>query len=286
MPTVNVPGVGQLNFPDGMSDADMAAAIQKNFPQARSTQPSDSTRALSILAKSVSGLPPMQFGAGIAEPGIRTGLGLEQLTGDDLSDDDKALLNSLSSNQSSSATAGRVLGNVALLAAPGGAVGELASALPRTMAMRGLTIAGTDAAANAGTAALAVPEPGRTRAGDAAIGALGSLGGSAVTGAVKGVPSAAFQDFMDFADKVTNLGSLASWGIASAALHQVAPKAALAMESGVSVLKGLSIAGKNEAVKTLATGETAAQKYLQNALPSTINYLSQVGAGAAEGMTE
>lgn len=30
--TVNVPGVGQLNFPDGMSDADMAAAIQKNFP--------------------------------------------------------------------------------------------------------------------------------------------------------------------------------------------------------------------------------------------------------------
>ena len=31
--TVNVPGVGQLNFPDNMSQADMAAAIQKNFPQ-------------------------------------------------------------------------------------------------------------------------------------------------------------------------------------------------------------------------------------------------------------
>jgi hypothetical protein len=30
---VNVPGVGTLNFPDGMSQADMAAAIQKNFPQ-------------------------------------------------------------------------------------------------------------------------------------------------------------------------------------------------------------------------------------------------------------
>src|SRR5690349_14216538 len=30
---VNVPGVGTLQFPDGMSQADMAAAIQKNFPQ-------------------------------------------------------------------------------------------------------------------------------------------------------------------------------------------------------------------------------------------------------------
>lgn len=32
MPSVNVPGVGQLNFPDGMSQADMSAAIEKNFP--------------------------------------------------------------------------------------------------------------------------------------------------------------------------------------------------------------------------------------------------------------
>lgn len=31
--TVNIPGVGSLNFPDGMSQADMAAAIKKNFPQ-------------------------------------------------------------------------------------------------------------------------------------------------------------------------------------------------------------------------------------------------------------
>lgn len=31
--SVNVPGVGQLNFPDGMSQPDMAAAIQRNFPQ-------------------------------------------------------------------------------------------------------------------------------------------------------------------------------------------------------------------------------------------------------------
>lgn len=31
--SVNVPGIGQLNFPDGMSQQDMATAIQKNFPQ-------------------------------------------------------------------------------------------------------------------------------------------------------------------------------------------------------------------------------------------------------------
>lgn len=30
---INVPGVGMLAFPDGMSEPDMAAAIQKNFPQ-------------------------------------------------------------------------------------------------------------------------------------------------------------------------------------------------------------------------------------------------------------
>ncbi len=43
---VNVPGVGQLSFPDGMSQPDMAAAIQKNFPQIHnqtSQQPEDTS---------------------------------------------------------------------------------------------------------------------------------------------------------------------------------------------------------------------------------------------------
>lgn len=34
--TVNVPGIGQLNFPDGMSQPEMAEAIQRNFPQIHS----------------------------------------------------------------------------------------------------------------------------------------------------------------------------------------------------------------------------------------------------------
>lgn len=44
---VNVPGVGTLNFPDGMSQADMAAAIQKNFPQIHpKTDPDAGSRLL------------------------------------------------------------------------------------------------------------------------------------------------------------------------------------------------------------------------------------------------
>lgn len=35
--TVSVPGVGDLDFPDGMSQADMASAIQKNFPDIHKT---------------------------------------------------------------------------------------------------------------------------------------------------------------------------------------------------------------------------------------------------------
>jgi hypothetical protein len=45
MPQVNVPGVGTLQFPDGMSQDEMSAAIQKNYPQIHGPQtqaPSDS----------------------------------------------------------------------------------------------------------------------------------------------------------------------------------------------------------------------------------------------------
>jgi hypothetical protein len=37
--SVNVPGVGTLQFPDGMSQQDMAAAIQKNYPQIHADKP-------------------------------------------------------------------------------------------------------------------------------------------------------------------------------------------------------------------------------------------------------
>lgn len=53
---VEVPGVGTLQFPDGMSQPDMAAAIQKNFPQIHKSaaqqapEPSDPADATPYLA--------------------------------------------------------------------------------------------------------------------------------------------------------------------------------------------------------------------------------------------
>lgn len=48
--TVNVPGVGPLQFPDGMSDQDMAAAIQKNFPQIHGQPPQASLKGAADVA--------------------------------------------------------------------------------------------------------------------------------------------------------------------------------------------------------------------------------------------
>jgi hypothetical protein len=56
--TVTVPGVGDLQFPDGMSDADMAAAIQRNYPQihgGQAPQASPLGSALNMLGRIGSG---------------------------------------------------------------------------------------------------------------------------------------------------------------------------------------------------------------------------------------
>lgn len=78
MPQVNVPGVGTLSFPDGMSQADMAAAIQKNYPQIHGPQtqaPDDSPflkgikdlgrEAGRVAVKTVSAVPLMAMDAGV-----------------------------------------------------------------------------------------------------------------------------------------------------------------------------------------------------------------------------
>lgn len=78
--TINVPGIGPLAFPDSMSDADMSAAIQKNFPEihgAASPHPNDSpfvgglkdflNETGRVAAKTVTALPNMagDFGVGL-----------------------------------------------------------------------------------------------------------------------------------------------------------------------------------------------------------------------------
>jgi hypothetical protein len=57
--TITVPGVGDLQFPDGMSDTDMAAAIQRNYPQIHGAQsqqaPSFVDSALNTLKNAGAG---------------------------------------------------------------------------------------------------------------------------------------------------------------------------------------------------------------------------------------
>lgn len=75
---VNIPGVGTVNFPDGMSNDDISAAIQKNYPQLTTptTQhPQDSqfltdikglgNEAARVGVKAVTGLPIMAEDMGV-----------------------------------------------------------------------------------------------------------------------------------------------------------------------------------------------------------------------------
>jgi hypothetical protein len=199
----------EIELPDGTvldapDDADPKVVVANYM---RKSGESETLNAMPAIDK---------FGAGLARPIIRTALGIKQLSGSPvnldvdeqggligtgsgepaLSDNDKAVLQHLSQVHGAAATTGDVLGNVAMLAAPGGAV----SALPKTMALRAMG----DVAANAGMGALAVPEEGRTRGQGAVVGALGSVGGQAVgkvlgalaTGA-KPYATAIAQRFMD-----------------------------------------------------------------------------------------
>lgn len=54
---VNIPGVGTVNFPDGMAQGDIEAAIQKNYPQIHPQQPEPSmlSKAVDMGNSAVSG---------------------------------------------------------------------------------------------------------------------------------------------------------------------------------------------------------------------------------------
>lgn len=64
---IEVPGAGILEFPDGMSDAEMSAAIQKNFPQLKPQATSDQRLRASAPMRLVQGLrDPIDAGAQLA----------------------------------------------------------------------------------------------------------------------------------------------------------------------------------------------------------------------------
>lgn len=64
---IKVPGVGVLQFPDGMSDADISAAIQKNFPDLKPANAADDMSA------------GERFTAGVGESMLHTGQGVKQI---------------------------------------------------------------------------------------------------------------------------------------------------------------------------------------------------------------
>lgn len=70
--TVNVPGVGTLQFPDGMSQQDMAAAIQKNYPQihGQQAQPSALEQAGQFGKEALQSGGRMLVNAATGVPGI------------------------------------------------------------------------------------------------------------------------------------------------------------------------------------------------------------------------
>lgn len=58
MPRINIPTVGEVDFPDGMSDDAISAAIQKNYPQLSKPAPSSNTDvAINAANKGVAALP-------------------------------------------------------------------------------------------------------------------------------------------------------------------------------------------------------------------------------------
>ena len=85
MPAVNVPGVGRLNFPEGMSEADMASAIERNYgPQLQAQRaPEDVTAGMGLRGIPVGGAYVPQAEAairaaahplsGVGEPGASYG---------------------------------------------------------------------------------------------------------------------------------------------------------------------------------------------------------------------
>lgn len=60
---VDIPSVGLVDFPDDMSDADIASAIQKNYPQVSKPQSSNTSVAINAASKGIAAVPDMLLNA-------------------------------------------------------------------------------------------------------------------------------------------------------------------------------------------------------------------------------
>src|ERR1700731_4280464 len=71
---VDVPGVGTLSFPDGMTQADMASAIQRNYPQIHG-QPASQSSGLDSAMATLNKIGKGVLSAGPLETALHLGTG-------------------------------------------------------------------------------------------------------------------------------------------------------------------------------------------------------------------
>jgi hypothetical protein len=173
MATVQTPDGSTISIPDGLSGDQVHAIL---IARRQQQDQLDAENEASYAREKFDALPAWKkIGLGLAQPVERTYLGVKGLV-TDLSPQDKGDLALLRAPHGGAAATGNIAGNVALMAAPGGVAGKVASTatrFPRVVA------ALANLGSNSGMAALQAPEPGSSRLQNATIGGSGSVLGSA-----------------------------------------------------------------------------------------------------------
>ena len=189
----------EIELPDGTvldapDDADVKTVVQ-NYQRNRTQQAARDTFADMSTGD--------RLAVGFARPFVELGLGVKDLT-TGLTDEDRANLERLQQVSGGAGTVGRVAGEIATFAAPGGAVSKgaakVAPLLPRALAR--LAPVAADMASAAGVEALKAPTADTSR-GERAVGGVVGAGVGHAVGAVaaplvRGLdPTAAGQAMID-----------------------------------------------------------------------------------------
>lgn len=182
MPTVSVPTIGEIDFPDSMSDEQISAAIQKNYPHLKPRDAAEHLPETLNFAGFDTGIKiPKKLSAtlvGMGEGMTSTWRGAKQIFGfdeDSMKADAEAMRALKNSSVGGYATGGSIAGNIVdpVNLIPVGKAASVAGAIGRG------AMAGTAAGA------LGYVDEGETRLGNATTGAaFGGAGGALITGGV------------------------------------------------------------------------------------------------------
>lgn len=247
--TVQVPGVGQLQFPDNMSEDDMSKAIQANYPQIHggtqdASQGSSGAPGQAMDTDPTHGVPVAEnMAAGMGKAFVDTWRAGKQIFGSDAvkketqADIDESKKYDKALEASNAGKAGEMLGHMTLLAAA--PEGFLASAV-----------------AGAGAGALTPTSTGESRTANTLLGGvLGGVGHAA--GALMGkVVGGVIQPFRSTATAVEQAGAdtLTSAGVPLSAAQQGGGKIAqtLGNIAGDNPLVGSTLSNQQKEAFTAA----------------------------------